>query len=850
MTSETNHRKAIELPEKTDLEGLEEKWIARWESDGTYRFDRSKSRDEIYSVDTPPPTVSGSLHIGQTMSYTHTDLIVRYQRMRGKEPFYPMGWDDNGLATERRVQNYYGVRCDPSLPYDPNFEPPAKPAEPPIAISRPNFIELCSKLTLEDEKVMEDVWRRVGLSVDWSMTYATIDDRSRRVSQKAFLHLLEKDLAYQAEGATYWDVDFRSAVAQAELEDRDTQGAMHKIRFHGLDAEDVFIETTRPELIPSCVALVAHPDDNRFKDRFDTYVASPLFGSKLPIKAHELADPEKGTGIAMICTFGDVTDVQWWRELTLPMRSLILPDGTFRQIKWGDEGWDSLDATRAQRFYDDLVGLDARRARKKIVEMLRESGDLIGEPQPITHPVKFYEKGERPLEILASRQWYIKVLDFKEEFIKRGREIDWHPDFMRVRYEDWVRGLNIDWGISRQRYFGVPFPVWYPIDDDGKVDYDARILADESRLPVDPSTDTPADYKEDQRGKPGGFIGDSDVKDTWATSSLTPQIGGHWDDDPELFEKVFPMDLRPQGHDIIRTWLFVTVVRSHFEHDSAPWKNAAISGMINDPDRKKMSKSKGNVVTPMELLKEFGSDAVRYWAAGGRPGMDGVFNEGQMKIGRRLAIKLLNASRFVLSRLGQEGEVINPLDQSMLATLADVIDEATAGFDDYDYTKALDRTESFFWIFCDDYLELVKARAYGTFGEDEARSANTALVVALSAIQRLFAPFLAYVTEEIWSWWQDGSIHRSPWPKADEVSDGGRDIKELLQIAGRVLGEVRKAKSDAKVSLKTEASRVAVTDTKERLDLLLLAEADLKAAGNIRELLTREGDFSVEVTLA
>lgn len=850
MTAETNHRKAIELPEKPSLDGLEEKWIERWESDGTYRFERSKSRDEIYSVDTPPPTVSGSLHIGQTMSYTHTDLIVRYQRMRGKELFYPMGWDDNGLATERRVQNYYGVRCDPSLPYDPNFEPPAKPAEPPIAISRPNFIALCSKLTLEDEKVMEDVWRRVGLSVDWTMTYATIDERSRRVSQKAFLHLLEKDLAYQAEGATYWDIDFRSAVAQAELEDRETKGALHKVRFHGLDAEDVFIETTRPELIPSCVALVAHPEDKRFKDRFDTYVASPLFGSKLSIKAHELADPEKGTGIAMICTFGDVTDVQWWRELSLPMRSLILPDGTFRQIKWGDEGWDSLDATRAQRFYDDLVGLDSRRARKKIVEMLRESGDLTGDPEPITHPVKFYEKGERPLEILASRQWYIKVLDFKEEFIKRGREIDWHPDFMRVRYEDWVKGLNIDWGISRQRYFGVPFPVWYPIDDDGKVDYDAKILADENRLPVDPSTDTPEGYREDQRGQPGGFIGDPDVKDTWATSSLTPQIGGHWDDDPELFDKVFPMDLRPQGHDIIRTWLFVTVVRSHFEHDSVPWKNAAISGMINDPDRKKMSKSKGNVVTPMELLKEFGSDAVRYWAAGGRPGMDGVFNEGQMKIGRRLAIKLLNASRFVLSRLGPEGEVINPLDQSMLATLADVIDEATAGFDDYDYTKALDRTESFFWTFCDDYLELVKARAYGTFGEEEARSANTALVVALSAIQRLFAPFLAYVSEEVWSWWQEGSIHRAPWPKADEVSVVGQQQKELLQIAGRVLGEIRKAKSDAKVSLKTEAPRVLVTDTKDRLDLLRLAEADLKAAGNIGELLTQEGEFSVEVTLA
>lgn len=836
MTTEINHQNAIELPEKPTIDGLEEKWMERWESDGTYRFDRSKSRAEIFAVDTPPPTVSGSLHVGSAMSYTHTDLVVRYQRMRGKEPFYPMGWDDNGLPTERRVQNFYGVRCDPSLPYDPDFKPPAQPPDVPIAVSRPNFIELCSKLTTADEKVMEGVWRRVGLSVDWSMTYATIDERSRRVSQKTFLRLLERGLAYQAEGATYWDVDYRTAVAQAELEDREVHGAMHKVRFHGLDAEDLFIETTRPELIPSCVALVAHPDDGRFKDRFDSYVSSPLFGSKLPIRAHPLADPEKGTGLAMICTFGDMMDVQWWRELSLPRRGLILPDGTFRQVSWGEEGWDSLDPSRAQRYYDDLAGLDSKRARKKIVEMLSESGDLLGDPQPIRHPVKFYERGERPLEIVASRQWWIKVLDFKDEFIRRGREIKWHPAFMRVRYEDWVKGLNIDWGISRQRYFGVPFPVWYAISGDGKVDYERRILPGEDRLPVDPSTDSPDGYTEDQRGQPGGFIGDPDVKDTWATSALTPQIGGRWDDDPELFAKVFPMDLRPQGHDIIRTWLFVTIVRSHFEHDSVPWKNAAISGMITDPDRKKMSKSKGNVVTPIEYLQQFGSDAFRYWAAGGRPGMDGVVDEGQMRIGRRLAIKLLNATRFVLSRLGPEGEIKNPLDLSMLTSLADVVDESTSAFDDYDYTKALDRTESFFWNFCDDYLELVKARAYGAFGEREARSANHALLLALSVLQRLFAPFMPFVTEEVWSWWQKGSVHRASWPAAAELTARGSGRSELLQIAARVLGEIRKAKSDAKVSLRTEASHVRVTDSKDRLRLLQQAEADLKSAGNIRVL--------------
>ena len=837
-----------EIPEKPTLEGIEAKWMEQWEVDGTFRFDRSKDRDEIYAVDTPPPTVSGSLHVGSAMSYSHTDLIVRYQRMRGKEPYYPMGWDDNGLPTERRVQNFYGVRCDPSLPYDPEFQPPAKPPEVPVAISRPNFIELCSRLTLEDEKVMENVWRQLGLSVDWSMTYATIDERSRRISQKSFLRLLDRGLAYQTEGATYWDVDDRTAVAQAELEDREIKGAMHKVRFHGLDADDVLIETTRPELIPACVALVAHPDDDRFEDRIGSYVSSPLFGSKLPIKAHELADPEKGTGIAMICTFGDTTDVQWWRELSLPMRSVILPDGTFRQVTWGEEGWDSLDPDRARRYYDELVGLDSRRARKKIVEMLVDSGDLIGEPEPITHSVKFYERGTRPLEIVASRQWYIKVLDFKEDFIRRGREIKWHPEFMRVRYEDWVNGLNVDWGISRQRYFGVPFPVWYAVSDDGVVDYERRILPDEDRLPIDPSTDVPPGYTEAQRGRPGGFVGDPDIKDTWSTSALTPQIGGRWDDDPELFAKVFPMDLRPQGHDIIRTWLFVTIVRSHFEHDSVPWKNAAISGMVTDPDRKKMSKSKGNIVTPMHYIQQFGSDAFRYWAAGGRPGMDGVVDEGQMKIGRRLAIKILNASKFVLSQVGEQGDITEEIDLSMLAALGKVVEESTTAFDNYDYTRALDRTETFFWTFCDDYLELVKARAYGSMGAGPAASANRALTTALSTIQRLFAPFMPYVTEEVWSWWREGSIHRASWPNREELETGGNP--ELLEVTGEVLSEIRRKKSDAKVSLRAEVSSVRIRDNKPRLDLLGRAEGDLRAAGNIATIEFEEGETSVDVTLA
>jgi valyl-tRNA synthetase len=850
IDSDTDSR----IPKKPRLDGLEDKWSERWEGDETYRFDRSAGRERVFSVDTPPPTVSGSLHVGHVFSYTHTDTVARFQRMRGKEVFYPMGWDDNGLPTERRVQNYYGVRCDPSLHYQAGFEPPEKPGKELVPVSRRNFIELCLRLTEIDEQAFEDLWKHLGLSVDWSLTYTTIGESAQRISQRAFLRLLAKGLAYQVEAPTLWDVDYHTAVAQAEIEDRETRGAYHKIAFHGPDGP-VWIDTTRPELIPACVALVAHPDDERYQPLFDKEVLTPLFGVRVPVRPHELAEPDKGTGIAMICTFGDATDIVWWRELDLPVRAIIRRDGRLRPLIWGAPGWESEDPERAQGLYDELAGRTARQAQRRIVEQLAESGDLEGEPRPITHPVKFYEKGDRPLEIVTSRQWFVRTLEYRDEFLARGEELDWHPGHMRERYSSWVGGLNSDWCISRQRFFGVPFPLWYPVDDDGSVDMRSPIVPPESALPIDPSEDVPEGFSEAQRGRPGGFVGDPDVMDTWATSSLTPHVAAGWCEDDSLFDQVFPMDLRPQAHEIIRTWLFSTVVRSHFEHDSLPWTNAAISGWVLDPDRKKMSKSKGNVVTPKSLLEEYGSDAVRYWAASARLGVDTAFDEGQLRIGRKLAIKILNAAKFVLSGLdvsASEGAVSAPLDRSMLGAVADLIERTTGDFESFDQARALERVEKFFWSFCDNYLELVKSRRYGNEGEEAAASANRALTAALSAQLRLFAPHVPFVTEEVWSWWQEGSIHRAPWPEADELKTLAGEVGSLpLEVASAVLAEVRKAKTEAKVSLRTEAESVVVRDSGERLEALRAVAGDVESAGKISRLeLVEAAAFEVSVELA
>ncbi|HEX6683323.1 MAG TPA: valine--tRNA ligase [Candidatus Limnocylindrales bacterium] len=791
---------------KPDLDSLTAKWAERWEADGIYRYDPSAPRERTYAIDTPPPYASGEMHVGTIFGYVQADIIARYQRMRGKTVFYPMGWDDNGLPTERRTQRYFGVVCDPSLPYDPDFQPSMQGQTP---VSRRNFIELCERMTAIDERSFEEAFRAVGLSVDWTLLYTTIGEKAQAVSQQAFLDALSKGDAYRAHGPTLWDTSFRTAVAQAELQDREIRGAFYELDFDGIK-----VKTTRPELLPACVALVAHPEDERFQALLGTGVKSPL-GDEVPVLAHRLADPAKGTGIAMVCTFGDVTDVIWQRELDLPIRPILGFDG---------------------RFLADtphIGGLTVAQGRARIVERLGLT------PEPITHAVKFYERGERPVEIIPTEQWYLRNggrdAELREELQARGRELIWHPAHMRVRYEHWVNGLTGDWLVSRQRFFGVPIPIWYPINASGFIEFDKPILP--NRLPVDPAADTPPGFDAAQRGRPGGFTGETDVFDTWATSSLTPSIAG--------FEGT--MDLRPQGPEIIRTWLFDTVLRSHTLRDELPWKHAMINGWILDPDRKKMSKSVGNVVTPLGLIREYSPDAVRYWSAAANPGTDTAFDIGQMRVGRRLAMKILNASRFVLGLPSTVDGSDEALDLAMLAALSRVVRQATAALEGYDYATALDLTERFFWRFCDDYLELAKARAY-------EHGCPPAMRTALSTLLRLFAPMLPFVTEEAWSWWQEGSIHLAPWPAAGNgdpaLLDPALLDPALLGLAGEAIGAVRRAKAAAKLSMKAPVARLAVTCDEPSWELLSLAANDLRAAGAIASLEHVPGDtLTFDVTL-
>jgi valyl-tRNA synthetase len=843
--------------------GAEEKWDRLWQEWGVHRFDES-SRGESYVIDTPPPTVSGSLHVGHVFSYTQTDVLARYQRMRGKNVFYPMGWDDNGLPTERRVQNYFHVKCEPHVPYEAGLSLPMASEvarkQPSRRVSRANFIELCLALTAEDEQAFKALWQRLGLSIDWKLEYSTISEAARRAAQWSFLDLFRKGQVYQVEAPTLWDVDFRTAVAQAEVEDRPQRGAFHDLRFGVEGGGSFVIATTRPELLPACVGVAAHPDDERYRSLLGKRAITPLFRVPVPIFPSELVERDKGTGILMVCTFGDATDVAWWREQKLALRQIVGRDGRLVPVDFGGEGWPSLDSAKALAAYGELLGKSVREAQKKIVELLHDPGasaagdgqaPLVAEPRAIEHPVKFYEKGDRPLEFITTRQWFVRILEHKQELVEAGEQVQWHPDFMGLRFRNWTENLNLDWCISRQRFFGVPFPVWYAIAADGSTDFTKPIVAAPESLPVDPTTDVPPGYTEPQRDQPGGFRGEEDIFDTWFTSSLTPQIATGWFTAPERHRRLFPMDLRPQSHEIIRTWAFYTIAKALLHEQTIPWRHVAISGWVLDPDRKKMSKSKGNVITPMHLLDQYGADAVRYWSLAARLGTDTAFDEKVLKVGRRLVTKLFNAAKYVLSQSATEGPVSHPLDRAFLARLGETVARATASFEALDYAGALDSVERFFWAgFTDNYVELVKARARSESDAAGRASAVAALQQGLSVLLRLLAPYLPYVTEEVWSWGfskpGSPSIHRAPWPAPAEIArllgenaaDGA-----AFDAACAFLEAVRRAKSAAGATVGRHLARLSVAVSPRVAALLHPCSGDLASAARVggEILAAREG---------
>jgi valyl-tRNA synthetase len=777
----------------------ETRWIDAWEAQGVYRWDPKIARDASYVIDTPPPTVSGFLHIGHVFSYTQTDFIARFQRLRGMNVFYPMGFDDNGLPTERLVEKLKNVRA--------------------VDMQREEFVALCHDVVQESENEFRALFKRIALSVDWTTEYQTISPLAWKISQMSLLDLFEKNHLERKPQPTLWDPADRTALAQAEVVEKEVQGVIYTLPFERENGTAIEIATTRPELLAACVALLCHPEDPRAGDLVGSTVYSPLFGVPVPVLADEKVDPTKGTGVVMCCTFGDLTDIEWWRTHSLPLRDIVGKDGRiFGLERIGSEGWPTRDAAGAAEAARYITGLNVRKAREAIVTLLREK-ELIRGEQSVVQMVPSAERSGAPLEILVTAQWFVKLLDKKEALIAKGRAMDWYPAFMEQRFEDWVSNLKWDWCISRQRFFGVPLPFWYSkrAGEVGKV-----LVPHVDDLPVNPLVSAPRGYTMDE------VEPDPDVMDTWATSSVSPQINAQGitpekNLDPARYQALFPADLRPQAHEIIRTWAFYTVAKALLHTDQTPFATMALSGWCLANDNTKMSKSKGNIVQPQKLLNQYGTDVVRYWTATARLGRDTAFSEDVLKVGKRLVTKLTNAAKFVALHIAavegeglpaaaniMDGRITHQLDLWLISRLSQVIEQVTNHFMAYDYTDALEITERFFFSdFCDNYLELVKGRVYGEIGsEADKLSGQLTLAHGLFAILRLFAPFLPFTTEQIFS---DvfpkttklrGSIHQKGfWPKADNWPRDALALKEGAACLD-ILAIVRAAKTAKGVSIK------------------------------------------------
>lgn len=791
----------MEFPKKYKPKEVEEKWREYWKEENIYRFTPDSGKP-VFSIDTPPAYISAEqLHVGHAMSYSQAEFIVRYKRMRGFNIFYPMGFDDNGLPTERFVESKYKINKSD--------------------IKRDEFIKLCLRETKIGGEKYKEHWQALGISVDWSMTYSTIDPRCRKTSQLSFKELYDKGLIERRNDLVQWCGTCQTALAQAEINVEETDSKLYDVRFNSEDGDELIISTTRPTLIPACVALYAHPDDARYKHLRNKKARVPLFDYTVPIKFDQSVDPEFGTGLMMVCTFGDVDDCIKWKQDKLDTRIIIDDRGVLNDLA------------------GPYAGLHLTRAHKKIVEDLSRQDLIIGSADT-KHNVGVHERCSNPVEFNIKPQWFIRILDFKDKFLARGDQLQWRPDFSKARYTEWVSNLKWDWNISRQRYYGVPFPVWYCKS------CSHPIIAEEENLPVDPLIDGPQTDKCPKCGT-GEFIPETDVMDTWMTSSVTPLIVANWAYQDSLQEKVYPMSLRPQAFEIIRTWLFYTVVKSDFHTDSLPWETVMISGWGLDKHGKKMSKRTGNFVALEKVVTRYSADALRYWAAKGTLGHDLRYNEEDVVNGKRLQIKLWNAARFLAQNIGEtpheENVPLQTTDKWLISKLQAAISQATDFFDKYEYSHALRVTEKLFWNdYCDDYLEIIKDRLWNpdNYGDDAVASARAAMYRVFLEILKLFAPFLPYITEEIYSiiYKQrvgEKSIHITRWPEADSsLMDEESELKTELLIS--ILRGVRKRKTEMKIHQNHWISELAIESPDSVEKEILKIESDLKSAARAEKI--------------
>lgn len=776
----------------------EKKWQQYWEEQAIYKWDSND--DNVFSIDTPPPTVSGVLHMGHIYSYSHADFIARYQRMRGKNVFFPIGFDDNGLPTERLVEKDKGVKAG--------------------KISRDQFIEICRTTIKHYENDFENLFKSMALSFDWLQKYQTISDQTSKISQASFLDLYEKGLVYRKHAPTFWDIVDQTAIAQAEIEDKEKIGLLSTVQFAVEGGEIIKIATTRLEMLPACVAIFCHPDDTRYHQMIGQRAIVPIFGQHVPIIADHEVDPEKGTGVVMCCTFGDIQDIRWWKRYDLATKECVNKYGKMQNAG----------------FLNELKITEAREtALKRLQEM-----HLITETHEVTQHVKCAERSGSILEIILTNQWYIAVMDHKEVLMMHAKKVQWHPENMRIRLENWIHGLNQDWCISRQRYFGVALPVWYSKrqGEEGKI-----LLPSLSKLPVFPMQDLPEGYSREE------VEPELDVLDTWATSSLTPQIMSYGINlehsiDTVRYNRLFPFDLRTQAHEIIRTWAFSTIVKSCYHANSHPWHHVMISGWCLAADKTKMSKSKGNTIAPQRLISERGADAIRYWASTSKLGADTFYSEDSFKVGERLLNKIWNVAKFSLihlpklrnefdsiTDLHKNRIVTEPIDLWIIAKLQHIVRNVTDSFDNFEYCDARNIAEDFFWkLYCDNYIELVKHRLYNDDNQSSQQSGIVTIAYCLTTLLKLFAPFFPHITEEIYQTVFPNkltSIHqRGAWPRI-EVEIPLSDSSVVIGDASvKLLDLVRKAKSDLNISIAKEVQCIEIISTIEDVNLL----SDFKAA--------------------